>query len=517
MVACWRRWRATARLLLLSLMIAGALRAQSASGFRVVRRADRRALIVMLPQQLRRAELPVNVKRFVLLDRTNNVVIRLKSLSDTSTSGCPRISAGERLCVALASDAPALDDARAYMLVLDSIDVGVGATPEYVGTDLALTIEPVSARVLAPKGSPATMIEVEYDLDASGDSTLGIALSIDGRELPIPEKGNRRAGQPLCYSNARFSFRCLLGTPVRLRNGETIAARFVRAPGSEGPLPAAKIASDTYSVDNSVSVADKDALPYSISIEGGLSRTTSSHTATLQVEWRNAPFALRNSYHRPSGFGYEGSLSPYLDLLITTDASTKGYVNPGLQYRGLFSWDPRTHFLRSVAAYLTPRAESDESATVLNFIPFDIAVKPGFGGPFTHGLPLGGAISIAPIIGFEKGWTVRGSDVERDESNDPSRWKGGVSLLAKWWAPKTPTGFCKTIGCGGVDISVDWTHYKLNDVPTSATTSNRDYGTFSATYKFTDHAGLSFSLSTGNPPPLFVYQRVESLGLAIVY
>jgi hypothetical protein len=121
------------------------------------------------------------------------------------------------------------------------------------------------------------------------------------------------------------------------------------------------------------------------------------------------------------------------------------------------------------------------------------------------------------MIGFEKGWTVRGSDVARDESNDPSRWKGGVSLLAKWWAPKKPTGFCKTIGCGGFDFSANWTHYKLNDVPTSATTSNRDYGTLSATYKFTDHAGLSFTLCNGSPPPLFVYQRVESLGLAIVY
>ena len=220
----------------------------------------------------------------------------------------------------------------------------------------------------------------------------------------------------------------------------------------------------------------------------------------------------------PTGFGYEGSLSPYLDLLVTTDASTKGYVNPGVQYTGLFSWDPRTHFLRTIAAYLTPRAESDKSAKVLNFIPFDLALKPGFGGPFTHGLPLGGAISIAPMIGFEKGWTVRGSDVARDESKSTRRaGKGGVSLIAKWWAPKKPTGFCKAIGCAGFDLSANWTHYKLNDVPTSATTSNRDYGTLSATYKFTEHAGLSFTLCNGSPPPLFVYQRVESLGLAIVY
>ena len=471
----------------------------------------------MLPQQLRRAELPVSVKRFVLLDRSSDSLIALNSLSDTSASGCPRISASERLCVALASDAPALVDTRAYMLVLDSIDVGVADKAKYIGMDLSLPVEPVSARVIAPESSPASMIEVEYDLDANGDSTLGLALSIGGKELPVPEKGNRRASQPLCYSDARFSFRCLLGAPVHLRKGETIAAKFVRAPGSELPVPSTKIASATYSVDKSVTVAQKDAQPYSISIQGGLSKTTTSRTATLQVAWRDAPFALRNDYHRADGFGYEGSLSPYLDLLVTTDASTKGYVNPGLQYTGLFSWDPRTHFLRTIAAYLTPRAESDKSAKVLNFIPFDFALKPGFGGPFTHGLPLGGAISIAPMIGFEKGWTVRGSDVARDESNDPSRWKGGVSLLAKWWAPKKPTGFCKTIGCGGFDFSANWTHYKLNDVPTSATTSNRDYSTLSATYKFTDHAGLSFTLCNGSPPPLFVYQRVESLGLAIVY
>ena len=501
----------------MAIVTASGATAQAPSGYRVVRRADRRALIVLLPQQLRRSDAHIDVRRFVLLDRSTNVLVPLDPSSVTDNSGCPRVAAGERVCVALASEAPALVDSRAYLLVLDSIDVGVGEKPKYIGMDVSLPIEPVAARVLAPGSSPASMIEVEYDLDASGDSTLAVALSVGGKEVVVPEKSNRRAGAPLCYSDARFSFRCILGAPVHLRTGETIAAKFVRAPKSDLPVPSIKIASATYSVDNSVTIAQKDALPYSLSIQGGLSKTTTSRTATLQVTWRDAPFALRHDYHGANGFGYEGSLSPYLDLLVTTDASTKGYVNPGLQYTGLFSWDPRTHFLRTLGAYLTPRAESDKSAKVMNFIPFDLALKPGLGGPFMHGLPLGGAISIVPMIGFEKGWTVRGSDVARDESNDPSRWKGGVSLLAKWWAPKKPSGLCKTIGCAGFDLAANWTHYRLNDVPTSATTSNRDYGTLSATYKFTDHAGLSFTLCNGTPPPLFVYQRVESLGLAIVY
>ena len=200
-----RYWRLLS-LLFCALVGSRTIAAQSASGFRVVRRADRRALIVLLPQQLRRAELPVAVQRFVLLDRSSNALVPLNPLSNSSASGCPRISAGERICIALADDAPALIDSRAYMLVLDSIDVGVGAVPKFIGVDVSLPIEPVGARVIAPGSSPASMIEVEYDLDANGDSTLGIALAIDGKAMPIPDTPNRRPGRPLCYSDARFSF-----------------------------------------------------------------------------------------------------------------------------------------------------------------------------------------------------------------------------------------------------------------------------------------------------------------------
>jgi len=217
------------------------------------------------------------------------------------------------------------------------------------------------------------------------------------------------------------------------------------------------------------------------------------------------------------GFIRYTSLSPYLDLLVSTDATTKGYIDPGLQFTTLFLWDSRKHFLNTIAAFITPRAESDKKGTVMNFVPLDIVLRPGLGPLSAHAIPLGGTVQLWPDVGLEQGWTVKGRESRRAESNNPSRWKGGANLVAKWRAPKNPSALCKVIGCAGFDLSADWQHYKLNHVAPTAPTSNFDYGTLSATYKFTEHAGLSFSFCNGNPPPLFVYQRVESLGLAIVF
>ncbi len=492
-------------------------RAQSAGDFRVVRRADRRALIVLLKLPLRSGD-PLNVARFALLDRAGNALLPLKQLSDVTDAGCGTASRREeRVCLALADGAPSLIDSHSYVLVLDSIPVLKDGKPAFVGANVYLPVTTVGARVQPLGKSPLDRIEVDYDVDATNDSSASIELSIGGRRLPIPAQNNTRPGQSLCYNPNALAYICNFDPAVNVRDGEKVTARFVDAGSGNAPAPAVAITAVTYANKDPVGLTQKDQSLYSLSIQGGYSKTTTTSTATLQVMVRDAPFALQSTHFGDNGFIRYTSLSPYLDLLVSTDASTKGYIDPGLQFTGLFIWDSRTHFLNTIAAFITPRAESDKKGTVMNFIPLDIVIRPGLGPLSAHAIPLGGSIQLWPDIGLEQGWTVKGRSVSRPESNDPSRWKGGANLVAKWRAPKNPSRLCKVIGCAGFDVSADWQHYKLNDIPSSASTSNFDYGTLSATYKFTEHAGLSFSFNNGNPPPLFVYQRVESLGLAIVY
>jgi len=490
--------------------------AQASNDIRVVRRADRRALILLLPLQLRDFQHPVDLSRFILLDRSDKSVLPLKSASDISEQGCARHGYPRtRVCLELADGAPALIDSHAYLLALDSIAVKSDAGPAFIGANVSLQVTPVGARVTAIGKAPVKSIEVAYDIDALGDSTLGIKLTVGGKALVIPDSANRRAGEPLCYNLNTLSFRCTFDPPVHLHQGDKITATFVRIGPSDAPVPPVSIKPATYTTTSTVDLSKQSLC--SLCIQGGLSQTTKTKTATLQVQWRNTPFALRYVHEGSDGYLREGSLSPYLDLLVSTDPTTKGYIDPGLQYSGFIHWNEDTHFLSVIAAYLTPRAELDKKATVMNFIPLDLVFKPGLGGLTSHGIFLGGLIQVWPDVGLEQGWTVKGRRVARAESNDPSRWKGGLSVIAKWFGPAKPTGFCKTIGCAEFDITADWQHYKLNDVPASEPTSNQDYGTLSAIYKFTEHVGLSFSFCNGNPPPLFIYQRVESLGLSIVY
>jgi hypothetical protein len=213
---------------------------------------------------------------------------------------------------------------------------------------------------------------------------------------------------------------------------------------------------------------------------------------------------------------YDGSLSPYVDLLWTTDQQTKGYINAGFQYSGYLSGFSSP--LQQIAFFVTPRSETDKKATVANFMYLDAEVRPGIRSLYTGSL-LGGRYRIWPHGGIELGTTVKGRSVMRPESNNPSRWKAGVEVVATWsGAPaEAHTGICAWIGCGGVSIIADWQHYFLNHLPAGVTTTNRNWRTITAAYKFTPHFGLSVGYKSGNPPPIFTYQKVTQVGIAIVY
>jgi hypothetical protein len=478
--------------------------AQTPAGIRVVRRSDRRAFILMLPGTLVDSA-PVQLGRFILLNRATRSSVPLQQTSDTTRSGCPGLTLDteNRICVALADSAPPLVDTLSYLLVLDSIALAPRKKHKYLGANVILTIDPVGARVQSPSETPVTMIEVTYDIESSNDPNLDIALTIGKNAVPILAR-TRRPGMPPCYSRFSLSFKCFID--VSVHHGDSISGSLIRA-GARFPI---KFAKDTIG-----GAVGKDTAQYSINIQGGLSQTNTSRTATVQALWRNTPIAALSTIRAGNWGTFEGSLSPYLDLLWTTDTTTKGYINPGVQYTAFWS-PPGNPAIDQLVGYLTPRSEADKKVSVVNFIPLDFVVEPRIRHLDNGALPLGGSYSIWPRAGVEIGWTIKGQSVARPETNSPSRFKVGVAAEAKWPAPKDPPPVCRLIGCGGFDISADYQHYSLNNVP-ARVTSQRDNGTLSATYKFTKHVGLSFSLHNGNPPPLFSYQRVLSFGVQFVY
>ena len=491
--------------------------AQAGEGFRVVRSADRRGVIVLLGSTIAAPGTPVDVRRFVLLDRTDRRLVPLDALSDTSARGCPRATAlpEDRVCVRLATTAAALVDAHAYVLMLDSIPiVGSKGRVRSVGAGVLLPIEPVAARLLPPGGSPVRVVEIAYDIDVSHDTTLAVTLAIDHRSVEVRTPANIHPGRPLCYARGSLSFKCLIDVPVH--EGDSITAAFARTPGSTEPLPAVPIAPAVDTESDAVGLATKDTSLYSISLAGGLSQTAGTQTATLQALWRNMPVALMTSTLWGRGWTYEGSLSPYLNLLLTTDRATTGYIEPGLQYSGFWSAGGK-EFVQQVVALVTPRGEADAGTHVVNFVPLDVDVRVGLRGLAAGPLPFGGAYAVWPHAGVELGWTVKGTDVARPESNDPARLKAGIAASARWPSGDSQSWLCRTLGCGGVDLGVNWQHYTLLRTPAGEPSAQENYVTASATYKFTHHVGLSLSVCNGNPPPLFTYHQVLSIGAAVVY
>jgi hypothetical protein len=505
---------ARACIILVAIMVhAGSAQAQRVTGLRVIRRADRRALIVklgrFLPDSL--IGVPLDDSRYILTDLSQHgTAVALDPMTTVSALGCPTARGfaypQDQICVVLAGGAT-LDDAHRYNLTLDTITVA--GKPARVGGQ-TVTIGPVAGHVLAPSTHPVRHIVVTYDVDLSHDSTLALRLTF-GHGRPVRITSAPVPGQPLCYTRGGFIFDCTVGTP--LYRGDSIRATFIRVGGDATPVPGGAIAPTRDTVSDPITLATKDTGSYAVSIQGSYAQTTTSRTGTVTALWRNTPLP----YTITGISNYDGSLSPYVDLLWTTDRQTAGYLNVGVQYSGYLS--EYAGPLQQIAFFVTPRTETDKKITVANFMYLDAELRPGIRGLYAGSLPFGGHYRIWPHGGVELGHTIKGANVVRPESNNPSRWKAGLNVVASW--PGVPAdkrvGLCAWLGCGGVSLNADWQHYFLNDVPSDEHTWNHDWGTITAIYKFTAHIGVSLGYQNGEPPPLFTYTRVVQAGIALVY
>ena len=166
---------------------AGSAQAQRVTGLRVIRRADRRALIVKLGRFLPDSLIGVSLdaSRYILTDLSQHgAAVALEPMTTVSALGCPSARGfaypQDQICVVLAGGAT-LDDAHRYNLTLDTITVA--GKPARVGGQ-TVTIGPVAGHVLAPSTHPVRHIVVTYDVDLSHDSTLALRLTF-GHGRPV--------------------------------------------------------------------------------------------------------------------------------------------------------------------------------------------------------------------------------------------------------------------------------------------------------------------------------------------
>jgi hypothetical protein len=489
----------------LGLTLATELRAQASSDFAVVRYANRRGLIVRLLKHTLPDSLvgrPLSTKRFVLLDRDRQRIVALDAVTEVSPSAsCPAPSAhqasADRICIPLAASAPALDDSTAYALLLDSIPVQ-STKPQRIGAQ-TLAVEAVAGHVKATTGGGVTVVEVTYDVDLTPDTSLSMEVLFGQRQADV--ECRLVPGVPPCYKRGSLSFVYDV-TKTPYHAGDKISARF--APGSSGHVPPGKISTTTIAPDTTL----RDTTLF---VQGGFTQTNSGRAASVQLRWQHWPIPGAIWDIPPH---YASVVSPYVDALWTTDTTKSGYLNLGVQYTGYLS-DLGSPLEQLVLA-VTPRTESDQKVTVSNFMYLDGQVSPKFQWLFGS-IPFArGSYLILPHGGIQLGRTFEGQSVARPETNDPSRWTGGVSGKVHFPAAKGTPWYCSFFGCAGVDLNVDWQHYWLNHVRPNAKGTNWNWTTVSAQYKFTRHLGLSASLNNGNAPPLFIYQRLIQVGLAFV-
>lgn len=464
-------------------------RAQIEGVDHVIRRGDRRALVLVLDDDLPQG--PVSAQTFALIDLRTRTLVPLATATRTAPPECPGPGGagetGNHLCLELADGAPALDDAASYALVASSLTLAPG---HELGPG-TLHIEPVGGAVQKPGEEAPNIVAATYTLDLSGRSDLDTDIRIDGRSVPIDTTLNPRVeGMPLCYRRANFDIACRLGR--EFRNGDTVEVRLVNR-GTDMPagLPQPKPAVAKVAPPDSRDEAK-------IYASGGFSRVDGEEEGTLEFTLREFPV-----YH----FGHaaenlEGWLTPYADLSLST-ADEGGRLDLGAQlttrFREVAPWLPL------VDLRLTPRRESDQKNEINNWIYADVEARLFLVPLYTGPLPSRGTYHVIPRVGYERGVTTEGEDVTRLEADDPSRFNAGVEATASW-----PAGW---LTGGKVLFLADWQidRIRVRDA-TEADQRWPQRFTLQGTLQLTREFGLSITRRKGRKAPSFVDESTFEIG-----
>lgn len=505
-----------------SLAIA-ALPSQTASGqdIRVVRRQDRAGIILLLsraasvgtkdssqPERNR-----VKLTGFRLINLSQNTVVLLKPTSvlglDGDTNQCPRSEQDQypedRVCIELISST--LNDVESYLLYGDSLPVTSPAGDAPL-KNFAIELGPVGGRVILDPADPH-MIEIQHSLSMIGRTDVELRLVLNGARVPLKQESAPNT-EPSCYRRSTLSFRC--AAPNRLRVGDSISASLISTKtGKElddlGVIQSAKVAEAA----SEVSYDSKDPISdASLYVKGAFVRDGTTKVGSLQLLWQKKDL---RPWERFNG-RFAGSFRPYVDILLTSDTNSQGYHRVGLEGAVMFSMTSPAP-VQSIGIFATPRVEADKKATVTNFIPIDIELRPALRGLYT-GQILKTAYRFLPSGGYEYGRNFSGDTVTRPETANVSRWKVGATLGLAWRPDTTKRRSVFGVPMWSLEITANARRYWIRP-RTLGSETRFDAGDMTAVIRFNRNIGLAVTARDGKLPPLFSTQRTTDIGLAFVY
>lgn len=488
----------------------------SAQDIRVVRRADRHALIILFvdrtvggnPDSRDAGSEPVRTQGYRLVDLTSSVMLPVAPRSEVAKTDCPRPDEApwpnDRICVALGGPGERLNDDDRYVLYIDRLPGWKGGKADTL-RDVSVFVQPAAGAVVTPTAQIAHDVDVLYDIDLSGRADVALQLLVNGRGINDDGAGDAVRNARCMYRRGSLSFTCTLARS--LLSGQSITAKLIRASDGSTLDIAGPIKKATYKgVEGKADLKTKDPVSDAqIYVKGGYTRTSAGETKSLEVLLQN--YSLPGTVWASGRTS--GDLSPYVDYLATTDPKTAGYFDVGLREEMFVSSLSAPFEL--IAILLTPQVESDKNVTVSNFIYLNPEVKIGLRGLFAGGLPGGGFYRAWPGLGIELGTTIKGDTVMRLEKRNPSRWKGIATLTLQWPASKT-----SRVPFAGFRIDGEARRYWLDRVQAGAA-SEHWYSSVAALYKLSEHTGVSYSWKEGDIPPLFKRQRITEVGLTLIY
>jgi hypothetical protein len=484
-----RRTPTVALAVVLAASLAPPAQAQIEGVERIIRRADRRALVLVLSEDLP-AAVPATTSAFRLFDVRTGAAVPLAPTLRSTPPECPGPASagdpGNHLCLELPSGAAPLDDSVAYAFVAARVELAPNRV--LAGSQ---TLLPVGGAVGKPEGDVRDTVHAEYSLDLSTRTDVDPEVRVNGVPVSIDRDRNPRTGElPLCYRRRRFDFTCALRREVR--TGDTVDVVLVRR-GTHDPadLPAMKAAVASFAAPES---RDESKIYAS----GGFSRVNGEEEGTLQFTLRDFPVA---HFGHPAEAA-ETWITPYADLSLNS-GDEGGHIDLGAQLtmrlRDVASWFPLLD-LR-----ITPRRESDQDNAVNNWVYADAEARLYLKRLYTGPLPSRGTYHVIPRVGYERGLTTDGDTVQRLEANDPSRITAGAEASMSW-----PAGWL--LG-GKVVFRGDWEiqHVKLRDGVSSGRQWPQRFS-LQGVAQLTREFGLSITRRKGRLAPRFVDESTLEIG-----
>lgn len=498
--------RALLLAVLLGCALAPAAAAQENPGIRdttaVLRRADRRAVVIRYPSELATGN-PIATGNFKLTDVTANAPVTLARMSTVDKARCPGVELGDLLCIELASG-DSLFDGHVYVLVMDSVPLATGTEPPGVKV-LPAVYGKITHEVPVLQGARTLQwVIIDYSREFRSASEVIPRIQVNGDPVAIVNDSAR-------CTRGNLDFACHIDRV--LHNGDVVTAQLVDARTGEvveDDIPSFTVKRKPPEDPDDASLV----LDFAYTRQHGT--PSGAVTGTLRsCRLSDAVAICPTWYFGGLSKSYEVTIHPYADVRLDLADNGGGYWTVGPQVQAyLYDVSP----LQLMDLRLTPRREASQDGSVTNWIVADVDarlyVKPlytGVLGREREDRP-SPTYRIIPRLGYEWGLTGNGQDSVRAERNNPSRGKFGVEARLNW--SENALGFAPE----GLTLKGDWMLYLLRSNPDfeDPIPSAPQLWSASLTLNVARNFGVTVSRRGGREPPLFSSRNVLEVGATYI-